>query len=184
MGHYVDIIRSPHFNRFAALIRVPTWGYWWKQHHADVPFWMLLKGVTDLTSDEQFAQDKTPWLAAFVRLVTAITQADERLFYTEEDMDWLAGVLDGPDALVTASLLLAFGTAPDQYVTPVEVAMATDSAESSWRNKAAAGDIPGALKKGKQWLLPLSGLRAIGVAPDALLRAHEEQGQELEGTIR
>src|SRR5207244_987546 len=85
-------IRDPHFNRFAALIRVPTWGHQWKQHYADVPFWTLLGAVRDLTSNEQFASDKTPWLAAFVRLVTAITQADERLFYTEEDVLSLTGL--------------------------------------------------------------------------------------------
>lgn len=42
------------------------------------------------------------------------------------------------------------------FVTPAEVAAATGTSESQWRNKAAAGVIPGAVKKGKQWLLPRS----------------------------
>jgi hypothetical protein len=42
----------------------------------------------------------------------------------------------------------------DLVMTPVEIAQATGTAESTWRNKAAAGEIPGAVKKGKQWLIP------------------------------
>lgn len=49
------------------------------------------------------------------------------------------------------------------YVTPLEAAERTGTAESTWRNKAAAGQIPGAIKKGKQWLLPVSVLRSQGV---------------------
>jgi hypothetical protein len=51
----------------------------------------------------------------------------------------------------------------DNWMTPAEVAEATGTSDSQWRNKAAAGDIPGAVKKGKQWLLPRSVLRAQGV---------------------
>lgn len=35
--------------------------------------------------------------------------------------------------------------------------------ESTWRNKAANGEIAGAVKKGKQWLLPVSVLRSRGI---------------------
>ncbi len=53
--------------------------------------------------------------------------------------------------------------AADNWMTPAEVAEAIGTSESNWRNKAAAGLIPGAVKKGKQWLLPRSVLRARGV---------------------
>lgn len=44
------------------------------------------------------------------------------------------------------------------FVTPGEAAVLTGTAESGWRNRAAAGKIPGAVKKGKQWLIPRSAI--------------------------
>lgn len=44
----------------------------------------------------------------------------------------------------------------ENYLTPDEIAERTGDAASGWRNKAAAGKIPGAIKKGKQWLIPAS----------------------------
>jgi len=40
------------------------------------------------------------------------------------------------------------------YLTPYEIAILTDTNESTWRNKAARGELRGAVKKGKQWLIP------------------------------
>lgn len=60
------------------------------------------------------------------------------------------------------TLFLKDGSA-ESWMTPKEVAEATGTSDSQWRNKAAAGQIPGAVKKGKQWLLPRSMLRAQGV---------------------
>jgi hypothetical protein len=48
------------------------------------------------------------------------------------------------------------------WLTPAEAAALTNTAESTWRNKAAAGQVPGAIKKGKQWLIPRAWLRAQG----------------------
>jgi cytosine/adenosine deaminase-related metal-dependent hydrolase len=47
-----------------------------------------------------------------------------------------------------------------EFVTPREAARLTDVAESTWRARAASGDVPGALKKGKQWLLPAAEVQA------------------------
>lgn len=41
-----------------------------------------------------------------------------------------------------------------QWLTPNEAAAMTGTASSGWRNRAAAGKIPGAVKKGSQWLIP------------------------------
>ena len=46
-------------------------------------------------------------------------------------------------------------------MTPAQIAAATGTAESTWRNKAARGEIPGAHKAGKQWLIPRAVLRAL-----------------------
>jgi len=48
-------------------------------------------------------------------------------------------------------------------MTPGEIAAETGTNTSTWRNKAAAGKVPGAIKKGKQWLLPRVVLRGQGV---------------------
>ena len=48
-------------------------------------------------------------------------------------------------------------------MTPAEVAAETGTEESTWRRKLIAGQIPGAMKKGKQWLLPRLRLRELGV---------------------
>lgn len=40
------------------------------------------------------------------------------------------------------------------WLTPAEAALISGTAESGWRNRAAQGKIPGATKKGKQWLIP------------------------------
>lgn len=50
------------------------------------------------------------------------------------------------------------------WMTPVEVAAETGTEESVWRKRAARGDVPGAVKKGKQWLLPRLELRKQGHA--------------------
>jgi hypothetical protein len=49
------------------------------------------------------------------------------------------------------------------YLTPAEISQITETAESTWRNKASNGEIPGAIKKGKQWLLPVSSIRNLGI---------------------
>lgn len=51
-------------------------------------------------------------------------------------------------------------------LTPAEIAVKTGTSESSWRNRAAAGKIPGAFKKGKQWLIPYEYSRAQKVLAD------------------
>lgn len=73
-----------------------------------------------------------------------------------------AGHIATSEAVREVTLFLKDGSA-ESWMTPQEVAEATDTSDSQWRNKAAAGNIPGAVKKGKQWLLPRSVLRAQGM---------------------
>jgi hypothetical protein len=42
----------------------------------------------------------------------------------------------------------------DKWLTPAEAAELTDTSESHWRNRCASGQVAGAFKKGKQWLIP------------------------------
>lgn len=66
-----------------------------------------------------------------------------------------AGHIATSEAVREVTLLLK-DSSTESWLTPQEVAEATGTSDSQWRNKAAAGDIPGAIKKGKQWLLPRS----------------------------
>jgi hypothetical protein len=42
----------------------------------------------------------------------------------------------------------------EQWLTPAEAAELSGTSESHWRNRCAAGQVDGAFKKGKQWLIP------------------------------
>lgn len=163
---YTDVLRNEHFNNLASIIRVPFRSMAWKRQHADVPFWMLVGEFADAVKPSKSALplDRQRTIKAITNLLITITQADDRLSYTPEDIDWFVSVLDMPDSEARAVLNLfsAWFSAADTYVTPTEVATATNTAESGWRNKAAAGEIPGAIKKGKQWLLPVAWLRSRG----------------------
>jgi hypothetical protein len=158
-----DILKDPHFNNLAAIIRVPTLSQTWREEHLEVPFWTLLDELSDVKTEEAFATNRQEFVIRFRRFLVTLTTADSRLAYTEDDLAWFVQVMDGQHALVIASLLLAWSSAPDTLLTPAEIAAATGTAESTWRNKAAAGAIPGAVKKGKQWLLPRSVLRSQGL---------------------
>ena len=156
---FTDIIRDPHFASLAAIARRSFRSKKWQERHPEIPIkslWKHLEAVTPV--------DGTRWDKAVV--MTAITDiliASAPGKYTEDDLRWLADVLDSKQHVVIISLWKAYAVAPDEFVTPAEVAEATGTAESGWRNKAAAGAIPGAFKKGKQWLLPRSVLVAQGV---------------------
>lgn len=157
-----EVLRNPHFNNLAAIIRVAVRSSGWRTKHADVPVKTLEKGFSDLVLFSEMPPDKTQVIEQFGNLILAISQADERLFYTEDDYRWFVEVLDA-DEWWKLALMCAWYSAPDEQLTPSEIAAKTDTNESTWRNKAAFGQVPGAIKKGKQWLLPRSVLRSQGV---------------------
>lgn len=161
MTNYAETLRNPHFNNIAAIIREPLRSPEWRQAHPEVPFFALHDTLVATFGVKKLnAEQVTSALSA---LLVALVEADERLSYTTDDLNWFVAVLDSPDAHVTLNMLQAWWSAPDEYVTPAEVAAATGTSESQWRNKAAAGEIPGTRKAGKQWLLPVSVLRSRGI---------------------
>ncbi|MCE7937761.1 MAG: DNA-binding protein [Chloroflexi bacterium CFX6] len=81
------------------------------------------------------------------------TQNMTAMFGQDGAADWSQDELD--DA---ARWMIDSGLHMDLYLTPAEAAALTGTSESGWRNKAASGSIPGAVKKGKQWLLPRAAL--------------------------
>ena len=158
-----EVLTNPHFNNLTAIIRVAFRSSTWRQNHADVPVKTLEKNFSNLVlfKPDEAVPNKVQVISAFSDLIMALTQADSRLLYTKDDYQWFIEVLDA-DEWWKLALMCAWYSAPDTRLTPVEIAEKTGTNESTWRNKAASGEIPGATKKGKQWLLPRSVLRSQG----------------------
>lgn len=159
---YTDITESRHFWRLTTILRAALSDSWRAAHPAT--FWPAWDRLGDRKHSFHGVIDAEAILADFRTVLTGIAAADPRLAATDDDLLWLADALRGPDAALTRALLILHTqlTPADDWLTPAEVAALTDTAESGWRNKAAAGDIPGAVKKGKQWLLPRSILKVMG----------------------
>lgn len=168
MSSYTDILRNPHFAGFASILSVPYRSYQWRNQRPHIPFWLCTQELAKLLNGSGLAQPalRDKFQEKFLKLIGEMRQADSRLHYSNEDVQWLIDTLHGEQASVTMSMLFAMASAKPTYATPVQIAQATDTAESTWRNRAAAGDFVGAYKAGKQWLIPITSLRAQGVDVD------------------
>jgi hypothetical protein len=163
MLNHTEILRNEHFNNLAAILRVSLTDHW-RNEHPSVPVLKREDDLAKLVFAKNWPVDKAEVLDCLTGWLTGLVQADpELMWYTMEDLDWLLGVLDSDDAKTVLSLFMAWIRAETEYLTPAEIAERTGTAESGWRNKAAAQEIPGAVKKGKQWLLPEVVLRAKGI---------------------
>jgi hypothetical protein len=170
---FTDIIHNNHFQTVALVLRT-GWPVAWRQTHSNVPYWTLTDKLKKVATAEFFATNRTEIINRFFDLFNAIVQADPRIQYGCDDLDWFVSEIDKPHGLAMLWLMLAWVSAVPDYLTPLEIADATATAESTWRNKAAAGELPGAVKKGKQWLIPRWAVR--GAMPDleqAMGRADE-----------
>lgn len=161
-----EVLRNEHFNRLAALIRVPFHSSEWRQEHYEVDFWSMIEsldGAIEIDSPEYILETLTS-------LLVAITKADSSLSYTPEDFDWIVEVLDDGDREMVFRLFQAWYAAEDKVITVEEAAEITGEAASTWRNRANRGEVPGARKMGKTWLLPVSSLRMMGVEVPPIAR--------------
>jgi len=149
---FSDYLNNPHFKTLVGFIHHLTYNRTWKRNHPAVPAWTLIDNIADAARAEQF--NKVTFLAEFTKMLVRVTEADPEITYSTEDIEWLTVLLDEPYAATVIWMLLAAGSASKDYLTPQEAAELTDTHESGWRNKAAAGEIEGAIKKGKQWLIP------------------------------
>lgn len=142
---YSDILKNDNFQDIAACIR--------SVHYSDDKSYSLFPTALNQLVEVTWPYHPDEWLDRFVDLQMVMLEKHQVSLSTD-NLDWLTGQLgtERPDAIV--SLLLAYATAPEETLTPVEIAEMTGTAESGWRNKAAAGLLPGAMKKGKQWLIP------------------------------
>jgi hypothetical protein len=157
---FTEIVQNPHFQQIAARIRGPWRSSAWQARHPEVPIMLLIDNARKaMPLDVDWTPNiREAIVEAWTKLLAAIANADERLYYTPEDMDWLITAIESEYAKATLSMLLAYASAPTELLTPAEIAEMTGTNESTWRNNAAAGKIPGAVKKGKQWLIPQSAI--------------------------
>lgn len=151
-----SIARDPSFRRLCVPVRCAFQSPHWRGQHPGVPFWTLESQLVKLTNIYLLQQDhetQRAYVETVTRLLMVIGAADRRLQVNADDLTAFLRMLD-EHGNVVASLYLAYTAATSDYVTPVQVATFTHTAESTWRNRAAAHEIPLAWKAGKQWLLP------------------------------
>lgn len=161
--NFSDIMRNPHFSQFVAVLSVPYNSMYWRKQHPAVPFWLLSEELQKAVfCKDLWSQYRQRAFNAFVSMLVALVEADIRLHYSIEDMDWLSETLYGPHGQVALSMLLACASSKQAYLTPVQTAKITNEAESTWRNRCADGEVIGARKAGKQWLIPTTTLQAYG----------------------
>lgn len=177
---FSEVLENPHFNQFVTLLR-RAMSQHWRMRHPEVP---SVRGAVEyrlmkLAKSLDAPAIKQDFLAEWVRLFSSTVEADPRLFYRPEDVTWLVEVLDSEYAAVIMSMLFAAVSSKQDYVTPAQVAEATGTHESGWRNKAAAGALIGAVKYGKQWLIPVASLRAYGLDVDLPAQALDEEQEAL-----
>lgn len=160
-----EILNNRHFCNLVSIIRIPLRSYDWQGENPEVRFSSRIFHLESLMTKKRFEDQsgRNEFTQLFLRLLKDIKLADDRLRYTNEDIQWFVQIMEQEHALVTMSMLLASAHAEDQYMSPPEIAAQTGTSESNWRNKAAAGDFPGAYKQGRVWLIPYSVLRSRGI---------------------
>lgn len=176
---FTATIQNEHFRAIAAILHIPTVFRGWRYSHPTVPFHTLNNALVKSVDPERPYQEKDV-LTAFVELQMAIVDADRHLVMPVDSVAWLTERILSSDGKWVMPLLLAYAGARWEYATPAEVAEVTGTNDSWWRQQAIAGTIPGTIKKGKQWLLPVDMLKLRGVDVSKLwARTDEDDGAPL-----
>lgn len=158
---YLNVTQDHSFQRLAAFIRAAS-ATEWAQAHPESKFGFYYANFVRLA--RQYHPDlRGDLMTAFSGMTSAAVEVDVMLshYVTTDAVAWFVGLLDGNRQAVktTLALLLAVASCEDTTLTPVEAAERTGTSESGWRNRAAAGLVPGARKVGKQWLIPSAWLK-------------------------
>lgn len=103
------ILENPHFNNLASILRKPFWSSEWKREHPSMAFWQLLESLNKAKMVRV-----SEFTTVFCNLLIALTEADQKLSYTVDDLTWFVEVMDSKYALTIASLLLAWVSAPEK----------------------------------------------------------------------
>lgn len=171
----IDVVHDVHFVRLAAILRFPFKHYYPSRHGPWVD------RVREFETGIRLG-DRTKILAAIAAITPELSTISPRLQFHSDDITWLVGVMDRNTEWWTTvlSMLLAVASATDKYYSPAELAQVTSTAESTWRLYAADGTVPGAVKKGKQWLLCRSVILACNLATTEQLAGLDGQTDDEE----
>lgn len=178
MKSLTSITQNPHFNAFAALFSVAISANW-RMRHPEVPD---VRSTLDRLArlSRNLLKDATSIRNSFIHEITIllvqIVEADPKLHYSTEDLNWMFELLDGEsgEARMILSMLFASAVSPRNFLTVEQVAEITGDGASTWRARAANGEIIGAWKAGKTWMFPLLSLKAYGVNIDRSSLKFEE----------
>lgn len=179
---FMDILENRSFQALCIPIRVAFHAHGWQTQHPSVPIWTLedaLAKLTKIYGTQDDPETQRAYLEALMKLLTKIGAADSRLRVQAEDVTEYIRLLNTYGSVV-AALFLAYSISPSDFVTPAQVAAHTGDAESTWRNRAARHEIPGARKAGKQWLLPKDVLEVrYGIQMPSVLRTLSPEQEEI-----
>jgi len=184
---FMDILENKSFLALCLPIRVAFHAHNWMEQHPTVPVWTLenrLEKLTKIYGTQDDSETQRAYLDALMKMLTKIGEADNRLRVQAEDVTEYIRLLNTYGSVV-AFMFLAYSISPSDFVTPAQVAELTGDAESTWRNRAARHEIPGARKAGKQWLLPKDVLEVrYGVEIPSSLRQMSPEQEEIEDAER
>lgn len=152
----LDILQNAHFNGWVARLRAAL-----SPQFANLYPDINVRGkLDDLEKVAVRGHNESQIIERLTGLLMAMLTADMDLFaYSEQEYVWLLGELTGDHRSLPMSLLLALSHVTVQGITPVEAAAISDWGEATWRAYCGQGKVLGAVKKGKQWLIPESFVR-------------------------
>lgn len=93
----------------------------------------------------------------------------------------LEGWIEEGDIFAWTCEEIAGDVMPVGYITTNKAGEITGKSGSHWRNKAAAGDVAGAYKPGKDWLIPVSVIDAYNNKQEKIMQS--QQKKELAGAL-
>jgi hypothetical protein len=167
-----EIMNDPHFNQLAALLSIGMSAKF-VMSHPEVPNvratleYRLSRLVRGYQKDATFI--KNDIIKEFSHLIQQIADADKSYFYRPEDYEWFVSVMeDNTTAQITLSSLFAVAVSRRTFYSLEQVAAMPDRhgemrAAETLRQRAQRGEIIGAFKVGKTWMVPDLSLRAIGI---------------------
>lgn len=164
---FIEVMQRNEFQKLAAFMRIAT-ATEWQQSHPESKFaWHYNRFVRFVKSSHPDLKDDI--IGEFAGMVSSAIESDIRLasYYTTDVFQWFIDVLSAKNTSTVLMMCLAVASCADNMLTPVECAERIGKAESTFRNRANNGDIAGALKKGKQWLIPESYVKFIAGVDDA-----------------
>ena len=167
---YLKLTKNRSFRNLIAILRVAydkTNG--WQANHSDSTFPVRHETFVKSVLDKNAIYRDTI-RDAFMMMVLSVVEADDRLHYNAEDIQWFFDLLNQDDETVCDALntLHQLYRLPDKYITTNEVFAKTGRSDSRIRAMVRDGRIPGAILDGKTWRLPVGILRMLGILEDEL----------------